>query len=112
LEFNANKIEIEHHLPGPHPDIEAARALAQAAEKIETDLDSILESEPEPAPTTNGYDPDQAEAIRSMYNEGMNGTQIAQALGYKSYSGAIYYEIKAALAAQEKSSSSTTEQTF
>ncbi len=96
LEFNADGNETEHRLPGPHPDIEAAKEKAEAAEKIETDLESILAEEPEmemePTPKQK-----RAETIRALYNEGRSKTQIAQHFNKPSNSGAIFYEIRNAL---------------
>ena len=96
LEFNADGNEIEHALPGPHPDIEAAKLKAKTAPKILTDLESILTDVPEPKPASD-YDPKRAEKIREMYNKGMKKTEIARAFDYKANTGAIFYEIKAAL---------------
>jgi len=111
LEFNADQNKIPHALPGPHPDIEAAKARAQAAEKIETDIEAILADEPMPEPEpsrTNGYDPDRAELIREMYNDGSTKTEIARAFGYKLNNGAIFYEIKEALETEETTTTTTT----
>lgn len=109
LEFNADKNKIPHSLPGPHPDIEAAKLKAQAAEKIETDLESILADAPIPDESTKPTDdPERAEAIRSMYNEGMNRTKIAQSFGYKQNGGSISYEIKTALEGATKATTTTT----
>ena len=99
LEFNADKNKIPHALPGPHPDIEVAKSKAQAAAKIETDLEAILKDipEPEPEPTSNGFDPDQAAAIREMAAKGISKPDIARKLGYDNYGGSIFYQIKQAL---------------
>lgn len=99
LEFNADNNEIEYALPGPHPVIEEMKAKAQAAEKIETDLEAILKDmpEPEPKPTSNGFDPDQAAAIREMAANGISKPDIARKLGYDNYGGSIFYQIKQAL---------------
>ncbi|HDZ38484.1 MAG TPA: hypothetical protein ENH62_09405 [Marinobacter sp.] len=99
LEFNADGNKIPHRSPGPHPNIEAAKLKAQAAETIETDLEAILQDmpEPEPEPTSNGFDPDQAAAIREMAANGISKPDIARKLGYDNYGGSIFYQIKQAL---------------
>ena len=107
LEFNADGHKIPHALPGPHPDIEAAKKAAKAAPKIKADIDSIL-AKPEPEPTKTRYDPNQSAAIREMAANGISKPDIARTLGYDNYGGAIVYEIKAALSVAAKATTTTT----
>ena len=99
LEFSASGIKTPHALPGPHPVIEEMKAKAAAAETIETDLEAILKDmpEPEPKPTSNSFDPDQAATIREMAAKGISKPDIARELGYDNYGGSIFYQIKQAL---------------
>lgn len=63
-----------------------------------------VDNEPEPKP-----EPDRAEQIRTMYNNGngMTKTEIAKSFGYNSNEGAIFYHIKNALG---ETTTTTTEQ--
>lgn len=103
LEFNADGHKLPHALPGPHPEIEAAKLKAQTAEIIKADLESILAD----VPTPDKPEPKEkrAEIIRQMYNEGSTKTEIAQHLGYNANEGAIFYTIRNAL----KETTTTTE---
>lgn len=57
----------------------------------------IVDDKPEPEPTSNGLDPDQAAAIREMAANGISKPDIARKLGYDNYGGSIFYQIKQAL---------------
>jgi len=100
VDFGEGKEDIHYIPPGPF--------FVQPAPPAAEDLLSLPDEPEEPEPTsTNAYDPDQAEQIRSMYNDGKTKTEIAQSFGYNSNEGAIFYKIKAALEAAETATTTT-----
>lgn len=105
LEFNADGNAIPHTLPGPHPDIEAAKLKAQAAAKIETDIEAILTQEPTAAPAKETK-AERAAAIQAMDAEGMTPGEIATTFG-KTNAGSMFYEIKKALETTEETTTTT-----